>query len=251
MTPASQLRPLDRTRLPFLRTVAIACALACAAAAGLPLATAHRLVRADDRNRDGRPDLWRLYDVRDQLVRNAIDGNLDGRPDESEHYVGGVLVRRELDRNFDNRADLSETFDTITGRLAREIVDVDFNGTADLLVLFQDGRPVFKKWATATSIADPPTDAVPEIPHNRNAASAVAFTSLADPFLADTAFHAASVPSTDDVTVGGPVPTAPAFSRAEMPTAAEHAQPVVSVPEPASVPRYPHSPRGPPSIALA
>jgi hypothetical protein len=238
-------------RLPFLRTVAIACALACAAGASLPLATANRFVRADDRNRDGRPDIWRVYDAHDQLVRNSIDGNLDGRPDESEFYVAGVLVRRELDRNFDHRADLIEQFDPTSGRLAREVVDVDFDGTADLLVLFQAGRPVFEKRADLTSISHPPASAVPETSGNWNPAPTVAFAPLADPFLADTAFHAGSAPSAGDLTIGGPVPAAPVIRCPDIPAAARQAHPVLSVTEPASAPLDPRSPRGPPSIALA
>jgi len=104
-------------------------------------------VRTDDRNGDGRPDVWRTYDREGLVIEQAIDSNFDGRSDVHEYYVRGALVHRESDRNFDDRVDLVEDFDATTHEHVRSVVDSDFDGTADLLVLFQAGRPVFSKWA--------------------------------------------------------------------------------------------------------
>jgi hypothetical protein len=101
----------------------------------------------DDRNGDGRPDVWRTYDADGQLVEVAVDSNFDGRSDVREIYAGGTLVRRESDRNFDDRVDLVEDFDATTHERVRSTVDVNFDGTADLQVLFRDGHPVYSSWA--------------------------------------------------------------------------------------------------------
>ena len=105
-------------------------------------------VSTDDRNGDGRPDVWRTYDAAGRLVEVAVDSNFDGRTDVREIYAGGTLVRRESDRNFDDRIDLVEDFDATTHEHVRSTVDTDYDGTADLLVLFQGGRPVYSSWAS-------------------------------------------------------------------------------------------------------
>ncbi len=103
----------------------------------------------DDRNGDGRPDVWRTYDQAGHLIEVAVDSNFDGRSDVHEYYTGGDLVRRESDRNFDDRVDLVEEFDATTHVPVRATVDTDFDGTADVLTLFEDGRPVYSVRATS------------------------------------------------------------------------------------------------------
>ncbi len=67
-------------------------------------------------------------------------------PDVHEHYERArVSVRRETDRDFNDRVDLIEEFDPATSERVRSVEDVDYDGTADLLVLFQGGEPVFRK----------------------------------------------------------------------------------------------------------
>ena len=100
-----------------------------------------------DVNRDGRPDRWQYYDAEGAMLRQSVDTNFDGRSDVQESYDGRHLVRRESDRNFDDRIDLTEEFDPVTGEHTRSVVDVDFDGRADLLVLFSHGEPVFSQWA--------------------------------------------------------------------------------------------------------
>src|ERR1700704_428665 len=81
------------------------CAIACAAAAVISLWPAGLDVRTEDHNRDGRPDVWRVYNRRGQIATVAVDTNFDGRSDVQEYYEGGALVRRESDRDFDDRVD--------------------------------------------------------------------------------------------------------------------------------------------------
>jgi hypothetical protein len=121
--------------------------LACAAATSVSLRSPARSPRTEDRNGDGRPDVWRTYDRQGRLSEVAIDTNFDGRSDVHEFYKDGALVSRESDRNFDDRIDLVEQFDGATHDQVRAVEDVDYDGTADLLILFQGGHAVFSKWA--------------------------------------------------------------------------------------------------------
>ena len=124
--------------------VVLGCAVALAAGPGtLQLSR----VQTDDRNHDGRPDVWRFFDAQGRLTRVAIDTNFDGRPDQEEQYQHDGLTRRSSDRNFDRRIDLIEEFDPTTHERVRSLVDVDFDGRADLLVLFADESPVHAEWA--------------------------------------------------------------------------------------------------------
>jgi hypothetical protein len=59
--------------------------------------------------------------------------------------------RRESDTNFDGRVDTIEEF--VHGNLTRMVTDTDFDGTADLLVLYSDGIPVYSQRASASQLA--------------------------------------------------------------------------------------------------
>src|SRR5690242_5530553 len=122
----------------FRRPIVLLSVLCCAAAAGVELWAAARCVLTEDRNGDGAPDLWRRYDTSGQLTRVELDNNFDSAPDIEEFYEHGVLVRRESDRNFNGQVDLVEEFDTETHNETRSLVDDDYDGIADILVLFRD-----------------------------------------------------------------------------------------------------------------
>src|SRR6516162_8946961 len=167
-------------------------------------------VRTDDRNGDGRPDVWRTYDREGLVIEQAIDSNFDGRSDVHEYYVRGALVHRESDRNFDDRVDLVEDFDATTHEHVRSVVDSDFDGTADLLVLFQAGRPVFSKWAPSaqTTARDP----IVARPGSRDLAP------LTDPFTSDLTFRSTprSEEAPDSVWTAVGLPAWPAMTEREL-----------------------------------
>src|SRR5947209_4911285 len=104
-------------------------------------------IETEDVNHDGRPDVWDVYDASGTLTHASIDTNFDGQPDREEEYEHGALSHRESDRNFDGQVDLAEDFDPDTGEPVRSVVDVDFDGQADLLILLQQGLPVHSEWA--------------------------------------------------------------------------------------------------------
>jgi hypothetical protein len=140
--------------------------------------------------------VWRRYDQRGQLAEVAIDTNFDGRSDIQEYYDRGGLIRRESDRNFDDRVDLIEEFDQATHEQIKSVVDLDYDGSADLLVLFRDGRPVFAERANprAMQLAQHGQDAAEDSERaGRGAVDPLA--RLADPFRGDAAVRGAAAVS--------------------------------------------------------
>jgi hypothetical protein len=129
------------------RRVALLCVFVCAVAAAVSLLPPAGRVSVEDRNGDGRPDVWRHYDQWGTLTEVAIDSNFDGRSDVYEYYDQGSLVRRESDRNFNGQIDIVEEFEATTHENFRSVIDVDYDGTADLLVFFRGGRLVVSQWA--------------------------------------------------------------------------------------------------------
>ena len=169
--------------------VAVFCLLACGALASLSPPWPGAFSHTEDRNGDGRPDVWRTYDREGQVSEVAIDTNFDGRSDVHEHYERGALVSREVDRNFDDRIDLIQEFDPETHDQVRSVEDVDYDGAADVLVLFEDGKPIFRKWASrpghAGAVSSSPTH-----PNIRARAADDPLTPLTDPFQAELAVRA-------------------------------------------------------------
>ncbi len=159
-------------------------------------------IRTEDRNRDGRPDVWRSYARDGRVARIAVDTNFDGRSDVEEYYEDGALVRRESDRDFNDQIDLVQEFDRTTRKIVRSVSDVNSDGVADLLVLFQDGRPVYSKWAQ--TIRALPVHAVGATGTSRTTYQLL--TSLKDPFSGDVAFKAIRVSPEANDSLGLPAP---------------------------------------------
>jgi hypothetical protein len=197
--------------------IATAIGLLVATSVVLPAFRAAGRITTADRNGDGRPDVWRTYDAEGRLLDVAVDSNFDGRSDVHEIYVHGDLIRRESDRNFDDRVDLVEDFDATTHEHVRSTVDADFDGRADLLVLFQDGRPAYSSWIAdrrqphASSLA-------PVLLASQARRGNEPLVALTDPFGGDTAFRTnatvapptavAIVPATPAVEAISPAPEA-------------------------------------------
>jgi hypothetical protein len=186
-----------------MKRLSVCCAVvlcfgAYAAVAALELWPGSRHVRTEDQNGDGRPDVWRHYDGRWQLTEIDVDSNFDGSPDIQEYYERGVLVRRESDRNFNGQADLIEEFDAGTRGRTRSVVDIDYDGTADLLVLFQDGRPVRLKRAGPGTASGIPA----ELPAGIDRGGTRRLASLTNPFDSDTVLRAEPASSTVEACVG-------------------------------------------------
>ncbi len=198
------------------------------------------VLRTEDRNGDGRPDVWRLTDRNGLTVEVSIDSNFDGRSDIQQHYERGALVREERDRNFDDRVDLVEEFDAATREILRSVVDTDLDGSADLLVLYQAGRPVFSE-----SRRQAGGQVRAAAPVTRSAADALA--PLADPFDGDTAVRPAGASARGWLTavgfpVGVPAVAAPDVRRARAVSTRVSALDAVSIADTSSGPRSPRAP---------
>ena len=103
-----------------------------------------------DRNDDGRADVWEYHDGPFGTLSKIVeDTNFDGRQDRVSYVVAGSL-RRETDTNFDGRVDQVEEFDVDSNR-TRTVRDTDHDGTADVLVLYQDGVPIYTQRAGAVA----------------------------------------------------------------------------------------------------
>ena len=236
-------------RLRFDRSLTgILSTFACAGAVVFSLWPSGVDVRTDDQNRDSRPDVWREYDSRGELAKVAIDTNFDGRSDVEEYYQRGALTRRESDRDFNDQVDLVQEFDATTGASVRSVTDVDFDGVADLLVLFDQGRPVYSDWKHT----DTPPEAAATRPRRPRRASNDRLGSFQDPFKTDLAVRmvrqdrgpadyigTARAGGWFTATRGVASPRAPASSVADI---------TVSLPQ--SIAATPYSPRGPPASRL-
>ena len=227
------------------------CALACAAAATMSLWAPGPDVRTEDQNRDGRPDVWRVYDRQGQLAQVAVDTNFDGRSDVHEYYQGSALVRRESDRDFNDRVDLVQEFDPTTREPIRSVVDVDFDGTADLLVLFQGGQPVFSRWAHPVPAADVRADAALHAAASPRTADDQ-LAPLEDPFRADLAVRAVHLVAASGDYVGlstsGGLPASCTAITSPLAVSSDASGSICSDLSSAKVVQY--SPRGPPVSPL-
>ena len=182
----------------FTRCLALLCVVACATVAAVEVWPTARHLRTEDHNGDGRPDVWRRYDNRGQLTEIDVDSNFDGSPDIEEYYEQGILVRRESDRNFNGQIDLVEEFDAEAQGRTRSVVDTDYDGTADLLVLFRDGQPVFSERTAPPKNSGIATGSSPGIDQG----GAGHLARLMDPFGSETAVRAIHTASNADGYVG-------------------------------------------------
>jgi len=207
-------------------------------------------LRVDDRNGDGAPDMWRLYDSDGQLSEVDVDTNFDGQPDVQEYYEQGALIRRESDRDFDNRIDVVEEFDPTTHEHVRSIFDVDRDGAADLLVLVRGNQRVFTKWAIQPTSSASRSDSVDRTHSWQPISGNAGLTALRDPFVADLALRAVRAFTRFDDCVGvstsGGLPTC----RRDVVSAITSTSGLPGSPfsAPSSFTSLPGSPRGPPVL---
>jgi hypothetical protein len=123
-----------------------------------------------DTNGDGKPDVWKLYQVQKQngqdvevLTCKQVDLNHDGKVDElvifndggnrqmekfdldfdgkfdvTVFYEGGHRVREELDTNYDGKPDVWKFYEG--DKLVRMELDRDHNGRVDQWEYFEGGH---------------------------------------------------------------------------------------------------------------
>jgi len=103
-----------------------------------------------DLNKDGRPDVWRLYKSEqegetrvDVQTCKQVDFDHDGRKDWVVGYnrKGGVLFEK-ADLDYDGRFDMSAVYDPKSGKVVEVERDSDFDGTYDLKELYDSGGAI-------------------------------------------------------------------------------------------------------------
>jgi antitoxin component YwqK of YwqJK toxin-antitoxin module len=109
-----------------------------------------------DLNHDKKPDVWTYTVVAkgedgkeyDRLVRKELDINWDGRVDIVRIYDDKEQIQKEsLDLDFDGRVDQVNFYEK--GQIVRKERDLDFNGKPDLWIYYEKGKIVRKERDTA------------------------------------------------------------------------------------------------------
>jgi hypothetical protein len=89
-----------------------------------------RLVRKElDINWDGKVDITRSYDEREQMDREALDLDFDGKVDQVNFYERSVLIRKERDLDYNSKPDLWIYFEK--GRIVRKERDTNSDNKVD------------------------------------------------------------------------------------------------------------------------
>jgi hypothetical protein len=108
-------------------------------------ADVERVVRRElDINYDGTFDVTKEYDITrpfeegELLLRESVDGNLDGRPDTATFYEKGLVVRQERDLDGDGRPEVWLHY--VAGRQNVSERDTNGDGKADYWEYWKEGR---------------------------------------------------------------------------------------------------------------
>jgi hypothetical protein len=103
-----------------------------------------------DLNKDGRPDVWRLYKSEEEggtrvdiLTCKQVDFDHDNRKDWVVGYnrKGGVVFEK-ADLDYDGRFDMSATYDPKSGKVVEVERDSDFDGNYDLKELYDSAGAI-------------------------------------------------------------------------------------------------------------
>jgi len=109
------------------------------------------IVRQSDLDGDGKPDLLSYYreepglegTKQQVLVRKTMDVNQDGKMDMTQEYdARGRLAREELDMDFDGRPDAVRFYEN--GQLVREEISSRFDARFDVRKFYENGALVLK-----------------------------------------------------------------------------------------------------------
>lgn len=82
-----------------------------------------------DINWDGKVDIARWYDEKEQLVKEALDLDFDGKVDQVNFYEKGVIVRKERDLSSSGKPTLWLFYEK--GKLVRKERDTNGDGKVD------------------------------------------------------------------------------------------------------------------------
>src|SRR2546430_13308577 len=101
------------------------------------------IVTEYDLNRDKKPDVWKFSkkgaDGKEITIRKEKDLNGDGKVDAWEFYDdAGQVTKIVYDMDFDGRADVTLIFEK--GQLVRKEYDLDFDRKTDTWNFYEKGK---------------------------------------------------------------------------------------------------------------
>ena len=82
-----------------------------------------------DLNWDGKVDVARAYDEKEQIVKESLDLDFDGKIDQSNFYEKNVIVRKESDLSSSGKPSLWKFYEK--GKLVRKERDTNGDGRVD------------------------------------------------------------------------------------------------------------------------
>ena len=98
-----------------------------------------RLVRKElDLNWDGKVDVARSYDEKEQIEKEELDLDFDGRVDQVNYYEKGVIVRKECDLSSSGKPTLWKFYEK--GQLVRRERDTNGDGKVDYWEYWENGQ---------------------------------------------------------------------------------------------------------------
>jgi len=98
-----------------------------------------KLVRKElDLNWDGKVDVARWYDDKEQIEKEALDLDFDGKIDQVNYYEKGVIVRKESDLSSAGKPTLWKFYEK--GQLVRKERDTNGDGKVDYWEYWENGQ---------------------------------------------------------------------------------------------------------------
>jgi len=97
-------------------------------------------IKKEDKNNDGKPDMWIYYDDNKRPVKIESDRNYDGKLDLWISYGKKGQRRTGIDLNFDGRPDMYSYYQ-YSQRVKLEI-DFDYDGNLDQINKYMDNKIV-------------------------------------------------------------------------------------------------------------
>jgi hypothetical protein len=103
-------------------------------------------IKKEDKNNDGKPDMWIYYNDNKKPVKIESDGNYDGKPDLWISYGEKGQRRTEIDLNFDGRPDMYSYY--LYGQRVKLEIDIDYDGKLDQVNEYYNNSKLIKMQKT-------------------------------------------------------------------------------------------------------
>ena len=102
-----------------------------------------------DSNKDGKPELIKIFQIGENdkkfLIRKELDINADGKIDYIYNYgKESKLSSIEIDHDFDGNIDEKRFLNEKTGVLLRKEIDINFDKKPDIITIYENNLPIAK-----------------------------------------------------------------------------------------------------------